>query len=241
MSDASETVYSMSNEESLKPDDGTTRQAGNPDPTRPGLVVVISGPSGVGKTTISRTMIKRFDAVFSVSATTRPQTNADVRGRDYVFVDEPGFRRMVDQGELLEHALVFDHWYGTPKQAVIDARDAGRIVLLEIDVQGAIQVRKALPDALMVFILPPSEDSLLARLRGRKRDSEAVIQRRFREAQNEIRLAKLSDVYDAFVVNDELDRAIEEAERIIRQALDDKRDKKTNASSPSTPTTPTTT
>ena len=184
-----------------------------------GLVMVISGPSGVGKTTISREMVRRLGAVFSVSVTTRTQTKADVHGRDYRFVDPATFQEMVDRGDLLEHALVFDHWYGTPKEPVIKARDAGRIVLLEIDVQGAIHVRHALADAFMVFIMPPSEEVLLERLRARKRDREEVILKRFREAQNEIRLAKSSDVYDRFIVNDDLDRAIQETQQAIENAL----------------------
>lgn len=183
-----------------------------------GLVVVISGPSGVGKTTITEAMIERFDAVFSVSATTRPRTIQDVPGRSYVFMDEAQFTGMIERGEFLEFARVFDQYYGTPHAPVDAAVKAGRIVLLEIDVQGAIQVRDKIRDAFMMFILPPSEESLLDRLRARRRDSEENIRRRFQDAKDEISLSKSSGVYDRFITNDSLDRAIEEATAAIEEA-----------------------
>jgi guanylate kinase len=192
----------------------------SPSPPHPtGLLLVISGPSGVGKTTITRAVVERLDAVFSVSATTRPTTPADVPGRDYHFVDSETFERMIAGDELLEHARVYDEWYGTPRQPVLDALDAGRIVLLEIDVQGAMQIRRALPEAFMVFVLPPDDAALLERLRRRRREDEARIQRRFREAQDEIVLAHESGVYDLFVVNRDVDTCVEEVCRAVRTRL----------------------
>ena len=183
-----------------------------------GLVVVISGPSGVGKTTITHALIERFDAMFSVSATTRPKTDADVEGKDYYFLSEEEFEKRLGEGEFLEYAKVFDHYYGTPRGPVIAARDAGRIVILEIDIQGGLQIRESLADAFMIFILPPSEEDLLERLRLRKRESEEVIMRRFREAQHEMETAKSSNAYNVFIVNDDLERAIAEAVEAVENA-----------------------
>jgi len=176
-----------------------------------GLLLIISGPSGVGKTTITRGVERAFaDAAFSVSCTTRPKTDKDVEGVDYRFVTERRFEAMHRAGELLESARVYGHCYGTPRAPVDEHLDAGRLVLLEIDVQGATQVKAARPDAFGVFIEPPSDDALLDRLRGRGRDPEDVIQRRFRRARDEIHAAHASGVYDLFVTNDDLERALGE-------------------------------
>lgn len=176
-----------------------------------GLLLIISGPSGVGKTTITRGIERAFpDAVFSVSCTTRPKTETDVEGVDYRFVPEHDFEAMERAGELLESASVYGHRYGTPRGPVDEHLAAGRLVLLEIDVQGATQVRAARPDAFGVFIEPPGNDALLERLRGRARDPEDVIQRRYRRARDEIHAAHASGVYDLFVTNDDLERALNE-------------------------------
>ncbi|MEM7754323.1 MAG: guanylate kinase [Planctomycetota bacterium] len=189
-----------------------------PTDTDDGLLLIISGPSGVGKTTITRGVERGTrGSVFSVSATTRPKTDADVEGVDYHFVDVSEFDRMIDAGELLEHAEVFGNKYGTPKGWVDEQLERGRVVILEIDVKGAMQVKDKLPHAFGVFILPPSEETLLQRLRDRKREGEDVIQRRFAEAQREMALARESGVYDVFIINDELDRAIEEARDAVKR------------------------
>ncbi|NNF43826.1 MAG: guanylate kinase [Phycisphaerales bacterium] len=179
-----------------------------PTPATPGLLVVISGPSGVGKTTIVRAVKDRLGGMFSVSATTRPRTEMERHGVDYYFLSEEEFVGMLERGELLEHAEVFGrHWYGTPRRPVVEALAAGRLVILEIDVQGALQVKQGAPDAFMVFIEPPDEETLLARLRARGRDDEDAIARRFAEARSEIALARESGRYDVFIVNDDLERA----------------------------------
>lgn len=186
------------------------------EPSRLGLLVVISGPSGVGKTTIAHAVKERLDAVFSISVTTRPQSDQERDGVDYHFVSDEQFRSMIEAGELLEHAEVFGrHWYGTPRRPVEEAIAAGRIIILDIDVQGALQIRRAMPQAFLIFILPPGDEELMRRLRTRGRDDEAAIQRRFEEAKREIRLAKSSGAYDAFVVNDDLNTAWDEASKLI--------------------------
>jgi len=185
--------------------------------TDDGMLLVISGPSGVGKTTITRGVERAVgDSVFSVSVTTRAKTAADVEGVDYHFVDDAEFDRLVAEDRLLEHANVFGRRYGTPREWVQAQLDRGRLVILEIDVAGARQVKRAMPSAFGVFILPPSEEELLRRLRDRKRESEEQIQKRFSEAQREIAEAKASEAYDAFIINEDLDRAISDAIGAVR-------------------------
>lgn len=182
----------------------------------PGLLLVVSGPSGVGKTTIVHRLLERFDGVFSISATTRPRSDREVDGVDYHFLDEATFQKWIDEDRFLEHAQVFGRsWYGTPREPVDHQVAEGRLVLLDIDVQGATQVRTAMPDAFGIFILPPDEDALLARLRARGREDEATIERRFAEARHEMETARTCGAYDAFVVNDDLDRAVEEVAGLV--------------------------
>lgn len=176
---------------------------------------MISGPSGVGKTTITQELVKRLDAAFSVSMTTRPPAAGDREGVDYYFVDNARFQQAVANGELLEWAKVFDRCYGTPRKPVEQNIAAGRDVILEIDVNGGKQVKKVFPQALSIFVLPPSGEELLNRLRGRGREDEAAVQRRFAEAKSEIAEAKASGAYDEFMVNHDLDAAVEEAYNIV--------------------------
>jgi len=188
-----------------------------PTDTENGMLLVISGPSGVGKTTITRAIERSIpDAVFSVSATTRPKTDADAEGVDYSFLSADEFAARETRGEFLESAVYAGNRYGT-LEAPVDAQlERGRLVILEIDVQGAVQVRAKRPDMFGLFILPPSEETLLKRLRDRKREPEEVIQRRFGEARREIEQARTSGAYDAFIVNDELERAIADAIHTVR-------------------------
>ncbi len=187
--------------------------------TDDGMLLIISGPSGVGKTTITRGVERAIsDSVFSVSATTRDKTDADVEGVDYRFVSDERFDELVESDALLEWAGVFGRRYGTPRAWVDEQLARGRLVILEIDVEGAKQVKARMPDAFGLFVLPPSEDVLLERLRSRRRESEELIQKRFSEAKREIREAHECGAYDAFVTNDDLDRAIGEALEHVRTA-----------------------
>ena len=186
-----------------------------------GALIVISGPSGVGKTTIVHRVREELGAIFSVSATTRPKSDSETDGVDYYFTTPQRFEEMLQQDAFLEHAQVFHcHQYGTLKQPVDDALDAGKLMLLDIDVQGGMQVHKNMPQSLRFFILPPSEEELLHRLTGRGRDDSDSIQRRFSEAKLEIEQARESGAYDFFIVNDDLDLAVEEIVAIIRRCQD---------------------
>ena len=184
-----------------------------------GLLLIISGPSGVGKTTITRGVERSIaDSVFSVSCTTRAKTEADVEGVDYHFVDHDEFQELIDRDAFLEWADVFGKRYGTRQKWVEEQLGRGRLVILEIDVECAKQVKAKMPDAYGLFILPPSEDELLRRLQSRKRESEELIAKRFAEAQHEIAEAKSCDVYDTFIINEDLEAAIQEAVMHVKAA-----------------------
>jgi guanylate kinase len=182
-----------------------------------GKLVVVSGPSGVGKTTIVREVLKRSGAEYSISATTRQRRAGEVDGRDYRFVDRPAFEEMARRGEMLEWAEVHGNLYGTPARPVEEAVAAGKTIVLELDVQGGIQVRRKAPDATMVWIMPPSHEELARRLRGRGSESEESFHRRLAKAKDEIETAKASGAYDCVVVNDDLEKAINEILRIVKQ------------------------
>jgi guanylate kinase len=183
-----------------------------------GLLLVVSGPSGVGKTTIVHRVRERLGGQFSVSATTRPKSLAEVNGEDYLFVSPSEFERLKSNDAFLEHAEVFGrHAYGTPREPVENALRDGDLILLDIDVQGAIQIREHMPSAYMIFILPPSDEELRHRLETRGREDEEAIARRFAEARREIDLATSRTLYDAFIVNDNLDRAVDEACRLVSE------------------------
>ncbi len=186
-------------------------------PSAKGMLVMVSGPSGVGKTTILHRILSALGAQFSVSATTRPRAAGETDGVDYRFVDEPAFQSMIDRGEFLEYAQVFGrNWYGTPEAPVDEAIAQGRVVILDIDVHGAKQVRERRPEVFGIFILPPSETELHRRLADRGREDAEAIERRFAEAKREIAAAREPGLYDAFVVNDELERAVAETLGLLR-------------------------
>ncbi len=190
-----------------------------PTDTDNGLLLMISGPSGVGKTTITRGVERSIaDSVFSVSCTTRAKTDADVEAVDYHFISDDEFQDLIDQDAFLEWADVFGKKYGTRKKWVDEQLARGRLVILEIDVEGAKQVKAKVPDAFGLYILPPSEEELLRRLQSRKRESDELIAKRFAQAKHEIAEAKASGAYDKFLINENLEEAIEEAIMIVNAA-----------------------
>ena len=180
---------------------------------RRGKLFVIAAPSGAGKTSLVRALMQRRPALrISISSTTRKQRPNERDEHDYFFVNKEKFEQMRDAGEFLEHARVFDNYYGTSRKQVERLLDEGQDVLLEIDWQGAQQIRRTLPECRTIFVLPPSREALEQRLRGRGTDSDEVIARRLRDS-----LADLShwNEFDYIVVNDAFDRATDELEAIV--------------------------
>jgi len=169
---------------------------------------ILSAPSGAGKTSMVREACVRVDnLVVSVSHTTRGKRPKDRDGEDYHFVDEPTFHEMISQAAFLEHAQVFGNYYGTAQKSVEDLLMSGKDVLLEIDWQGADQVRRLMPEACGIFIVPPSREILESRLRGRASDSEEVIERRIADAVSDMR--HFSN-YDYLIINDDFEQAVSE-------------------------------
>ena len=184
-----------------------------PSPVR-GRLFVIAAPSGAGKTSLVRALMERETGLrFSISYTTRPQRPNEVHGRDYFFVAREEFDRMVAAGEFLEYATVFDNSYGTARRQVEDSLAAGQDLILEIDWQGARQIRATLPECRSIFILPPSRPELERRLRGRGTDAEEVIQRRLRDAAGDMGHWR---EFEFVVVNDDFERALAGLQAIVQ-------------------------
>ena len=178
-----------------------------------GMLYIVSAPSGAGKTSLVKALIEQLDGIeVSVSHTTRAMRPGEVDGSDYHFVSEQHFLEKVGQGEFLEHAQVFDNFYGTSRLTVEDRLAQGFDVILEIDWQGAAQVRKQMADSLSIFILPPSRDELDRRLRGRGQDSEEIIARRMQDAVNEM---SHYPEFDYLVINDDFEQALTELKAIV--------------------------
>lgn len=180
-----------------------------------GRVIVISGPSGVGKSTICHRLCDLLPAEFSVSVTTRKPRPGEQNSRDYHYVTPDEFARMEQAGELLETAQVYGHQYGTPLLAVQQAVREGRSIILEIDIQGCIQVRRKMPDAVAIFLLPPTPEAQKQRIVGRNTDPAEVIRERLAKADGEIRFANESGCYDHFVVNDDLEKTVQSVRDLI--------------------------
>ena len=180
------------------------------------LVLIVSGPSGSGKSTLVEKILELPGTLLSVSCTTRPPRKTESAGKWYNFISEEQFQQMIARGEFLEYAQVFGrHWYGTPRRWLEEARARRLDLVLEIDVQGAIQVKKKLPTAQAIFILPPSRQELERRLRARGLDSEEAISRRLEQARQEMeRYAE----YDYIVINDDLERAGQAVQAIAQGA-----------------------
>ena len=181
--------------------------------TEKGKLIVVSGPSGAGKTaTITGAMEKRGDICFSVSVTTRNPRPGEVDGKDYFFISEQQFLEMIDRDELLEHAVYVGNRYGTPKGYVQQMLDEGKNVVLDIEVQGAKQVHESMPEAVMIFLIPPSLEELRRRLTNRGTETEEKIRERLQRARQEY---AETDIYQYIIINDKLDMAIDELCSII--------------------------
>ncbi|HWL66460.1 MAG TPA: guanylate kinase [Actinomycetota bacterium] len=180
-----------------------------------GRLFVISGPSGAGKGTVIREVLRRKPGmVLSVSATTRPARPHERNGVDYRFISVPQFLGMRDRGEFLESAEVYGNFYGTPRSPVDASIAGGKSVILELDIQGALSVKRGKPDAVLIFIEPPSLDELFLRLRGRGTEETENLSERMRAAYEEL---KNKGIYDHIVINDDLGRATDELVRIIEE------------------------
>lgn len=178
-----------------------------------GMLYIVSAPSGAGKTSLVKALIEQLDGIeVSVSHTTRAMRPGEVDGTHYHFVTEQKFLEKVGQGEFLEHAQVFDNFYGTSRLTVEERLAQGFDVILEIDWQGAAQVRKQMPESLSIFILPPSREELDRRLRGRGQDSEEIIARRMQDAVNEM---SHYPEFDYLVINDDFEQALAELKAIV--------------------------
>jgi guanylate kinase len=178
-----------------------------------GLLFIISGPAGSGKGTIVSRVRELAQFDFSVSATTRAPRPGEEHGVHYYFIDKTEFEGKIEAGEMLEYAQYVGNYYGTPKKPVEDALAAGRNIVLDIEVKGALQVKEKMPEAVMIYILPPDYETLLSRIRGRGTETEEVIQKRMNEARNEIRTFPK---YDYVVINDTVEKAAQDVLSILR-------------------------
>lgn len=182
-----------------------------------GKFIIISGPSGVGKGTIYGVLLKELNAWHSVSMTTREMRDGEVDGVNYYFISKEEFRKRIDEGKLLEYNIYNDNYYGTPKDKLLEKMNDGVNVFLEIDVNGAKNIKNIFPDALLIYIAPPSIEELRERLISRGTENLETIENRLKIAGEEL---KQVDFYDYVVVNDNLERAISEVRNIILDELD---------------------
>ena len=178
-----------------------------------GILVVVSGFSGAGKGTLMKELLKRYDNyALSVSATTRQPKEGEKDGEDYLFVSREYFQQMIEDGRLVEYAQYVNHYYGTPRDYVEKKMAEGKDVILEIEIQGALKVKKRFPDALLIFVTPPSAGELRRRLVGRGTETIEVINARLRRAAEE---ASGMEAYDYLLINDEIDACVEQMHQLI--------------------------
>ena len=183
-----------------------------------GLLIVYSGPSGVGKSTILHEVLKdeSLNLEFSVSMTTRLPREGEIDGKDYFFVSKETFKKAIEEDKFLEHARYVGNYYGTPRDYVEQERNKGKNVILEIDVQGGLQVIEKCSDCISIFVMPPSIDELRSRLSGRGTEKEEVINKRVDEAQREIKQGR---VYKYHVVNNDIETSIKEVSDILKKEM----------------------
>ena len=180
---------------------------------RKGLLLVVSGPSGAGKGTICKALLNKNDQIkLSVSATTRKPRNGEVHGVNYFFIEKEEFTKMIENGEFLEHAQIYDNFYGTPKAAIIECLEKGQDVILEIEMQGARQIKEVYPEGVFIFVLPPSLEELKSRIVGRGTETKEEIEKRFSCAFEEINQIVN---YDYFIVNEDIEKSVNDVEAII--------------------------
>lgn len=189
---------------------------------------MVSAPSGAGKTTIVKNILKMFpELVFSVSATTRKRRESERHGTDYFFITEEEFLKKIEEDDFIEWEKFYDYYYGSLKSFVNDNLEKGNSVLFELDVKGALNIKKIYPEAVLLYVMPPSLEELKRRLANRATETKEDFEKRINRAEMEL---SLKDKFDYLVVNDDLDRAISEAERIVSEIINNKRSK-TNADS----------
>ena len=180
---------------------------------RKGLLLVVSGPSGAGKGTICKALLNKNDQIkLSVSATTRKPRNGEVHGVNYFFIEKEEFAKMIENGEFLEYAQIYDNFYGTPKAAIIECLEKGQDVILEIEMQGARQIKEVYPEGVFIFVLPPSLEELKSRSVGRGTETQEEIEKRFSCAFEEINQIVN---YDYFIVNEDIEKSVSDVEAII--------------------------
>ena len=180
---------------------------------RKGLLLVVSGPSGAGKGTICKALLNKNDQIkLSVSATTRKPRNGEVHGVNYFFIEKEEFTKMIENGGFLEYAQIYDNFYGTPKAAIIECLEKGQDVILEIEMQGARQIKEVYPEGVFIFVLPPSLEELKSRIVGRGTETQEEIEKRFSCAFEEINQIVN---YDYFIVNEDVEKSVSDVEAII--------------------------